>query len=112
MSKHTPGPWMLRSWKAAHGGNEPKYWIAHRGFVHDRLYMEGKVYELRTGQNKLLAIPMTEANARLIAAAPELLEALQAYDAWSAKVLPNDEDLRALREKIRAAIAKATRSQS
>lgn len=45
--------------------------------------------------------PMENANARLIAAAPELLEALKA-------MLDNGADYTATRDAARAAIAKAT----
>jgi hypothetical protein len=47
------------------------------------------------------------ANARLIAAAPDLLAACEAYAAWAATVTEGAPDLRPLREQIRAAIAKA-----
>ena len=52
------------------------------------------------------------ANGRLIAAAPDLLEACQEYAAWADKVFCKDAELRAIREKIRGAIAKATGEQS
>ena len=52
-----------------------------------------------------------KANAALMAAAPDLLEACQEYDAWADKVVCKDADLRVIREKIRAAIAKALGEQ-
>ena len=52
------------------------------------------------------------ANTRLMAAAPDLLEACQEYDAWADKVLCKDDDLRAIHEKMRAAIAKALGEKS
>ena len=45
---------------------------------------------------------------RLIAAAPELLEALEAYDAWTDKTFCTEPELKAIRNQIRAAINKAT----
>jgi hypothetical protein len=117
MSKHTPGPW-------AWGAN------------YDGLYGAGPDNDVLTHQsyeNMWLAYKRTagerEANARLIAAAPELLEALQAMldDAvvLSAKYLETFRDwapdatiqgwdkarwLRALAasDRAHAAIAKAT----
>lgn len=50
----------------------------------------------------------SDEDARLIAAAPDLLDALQSYLAWADKTICLDADLRAIRENARAAIAKAT----
>ena len=51
---------------------------------------------------------LSDEDARLIAAAPDLLDSLQSYLAWADKTICLDADLRAIREKVRAAIAKAT----
>lgn len=51
--------------------------------------------------------PITEANARLIASAPDLLEALEAVDNGYCC----GHDLSLVINEVRAAIAKATRSQ-
>lgn len=83
MSKHTPGPW--------------------------------KAYEGRLGMwsiaGELANIEMTEANARLIAAAPELLAAAKKIE-HSAKFLKNDYSEEAVEayEELVAAIAKAEES--
>ena len=90
--QHTPGPWA---------------YIVPDGYVvrHPQIYSDfGPVANATwLGENKL---DQLKANARLIAAAPELLEALEEIvsaadgDGWSQL----DADLR----KARAAIAKAT----
>ena len=87
MSKHTPGPW-INCPSTARG--------AAPGKVHVCYLTEDRGYEL---------LPQTEANARLIAAAPELLEALRlchlalgtSERSWGAK-----------QERIAAAFAAAT----
>ncbi|MFK1194762.1 hypothetical protein ACIUYC_25725 [Pseudomonas aeruginosa] len=53
-------------------------------------------------------IPEGEANAKLLAAAPELLEALQDLDALRGPFPPSDEAVEAAWLKATAAIAKAT----
>ncbi|MBW6267854.1 hypothetical protein KZ859_36170, partial [Pseudomonas aeruginosa] len=53
-------------------------------------------------------IETANANARLIAAAPELLEALQDLDALRGPFPPSDEAVEAAWRKASAAIAKAT----
>lgn len=99
MSKHTPGPWVHRI-RLDEGGNigtKDGYAICDMAYHYSSL-----------DRGEL------DANARLIAAAPELLEALQAI----AKFIPNtsseeggaakySENVRAA-DKVRAAIAKAT----
>lgn len=72
MSKHTPGPWKYgRPWSLSYGCG---LWLVTAEST-DR----GKANVLMQGdcQNHLSA-EEAEANARLIAAAPDLLEALQA----------------------------------
>jgi len=43
----------------------------------------------------------------LMAAAPELLGALKDNDAWAGKTICKDQELKAIRDQMRAAIAKA-----
>jgi len=102
---HTPGPWLVKE-SAAHGA-----WVAYR--------QENK-------QKTLTKIPSTIENARLIASAPDLLEALNQI-IWKlerkevsgskfdggvrcefAKIDRND----AVIAEARSAIAKATGEQS
>ena len=91
MSNHTPGPWM----HVPSGGN------------HDYL-----VYPEATGRDVAIVRDFSEANARLIAAAPEMLEALKVVlialgdEPHSDYPLCTDEDCAAC--MVEAAIAKAT----
>ena len=87
---HTPGPWIVE-----HPYGEPG------------VFVSGPRTELIA---KLYLVAEAEANAALIAAAPELLAALEKMVArWDALSV---EDLgpgcRAIADKARAAIAKAT----
>lgn len=88
MSKHTPGPWRFTS--RPHDGN------------YMRIHCSSDPNE---GDN--LRGYCGEANARLIAAAPDLLEACKAMLACCYDLERNDETIAAV-ETTRAAIAKAT----
>jgi hypothetical protein len=92
MSKHTSGPWTALA-------PAPGYRARWR---------------VCTGNELLLKLSLafnTEANAQLIAAAPELLEACkatwEALDEWATEREPNLEEIAQLREQARQAIAKA-----
>lgn len=77
MSKHTPGPWMK-----AERLNGPWWHISSSHSVGGRQAVACVHGESKRGATAYAE--MFEANARLIAAAPELLEALKlAYDAMS-----------------------------
>lgn len=97
MSKHTPGPWEAR--KALEAVYEQDFYIISSAGVVG-YWKGGKSWH--TDDKWVL----TEADARLIAAAPELLEALQAIT----DLYDTDEGCRSTPEYIaaRAAIAKAT----
>lgn len=92
MSKHTPGPWVaLKAEQAVH---EQDYYIAsERGVV--GYWKGGKSWH---DDDKWV---LTEADARLMAASPELLEALVA-------LVECEQTTPALWEAARSAIAKAT----
>ena len=96
MSKHTPGPWAVV-------GNRTKY-------VEARL-ISGLIQEVAacgpTAADKGYG-PQQEANARLIAAAPDLLEALIELADCGAEAWGED---RPCVKWARAAIAKATGEQ-
>ena len=87
--KHTPGPWTHLGWGDIHGHE------ANGGGVDI-----AAVY-LREEDEKWLA------NARLIAAAPDLLEALKACDEAMAYMSEYDIPL-TLPDQVKAAISKAT----
>jgi hypothetical protein len=92
--KHTPGPWHV------HDGD-------NRFLFVDSL-TEGSVC-------KIAANGHSEANAQLIAAAPELLEALEAaepflglaWEDWMTNAPNSAQQLEAILENVRAAIRKA-----
>lgn len=88
-TQHTPGPWI---WGDNFNG---LYGAGPRNEVLDYAGYEGM--SLRYG-------PSMQANARLIAAAPDLLEALQAIS----NPCLDDFSMSCVLEKARAAIAKAT----
>lgn len=101
-TKHTPGPWFIVGWE-----------------IHDRTTYFN-THGVRTGEtpNSICALhPMpcdnVDANARLIAAAPELLEALEHFIAFYSDENSNVYKgsmpvfLRGVRNEARAAIAKA-----
>ena len=69
MSKHTPGPWRI--------GKDPfSFESVNFGGI-------GKVFEPIAGGNKFKEdVAIAEANAHLIAAAPELLEACKVMADW------------------------------
>ncbi len=69
-AKHTPGPWWVET-EADAGEDEPTLYVCH----------SGTVCEVTTicnfGPSHWATIDTREANARLIAAAPDLLDALR-----------------------------------
>ena len=89
--QHTPGPWMPHHDKG-------------------RLYVETHRDDVICMVARGLGTPEDQANARLIASAPDLLEALRNL----ADLYDTDEGCRSLPEYIaaRAAIAKATGGES
>ena len=94
MSKHTPGPWLMRE-SATH--------VTVTNALGDAVFHDDK------------RIPCVMADARLIAAAPELLEACLAMIEWDDREKDHAVDFRKRMElceqafqKARAAIAKAT----
>lgn len=96
-AKHTPGPWFIT------GGEMTKYVEARIG---NRLLQEVAAVGPTVADDGYG--DQQQANARLIAAAPELLEALQAVLA-DVQDIDNDSCLSlGVGRKVQAAIAKAT----
>lgn len=101
-AKHTPGPWRLGEIRddqididaKRHGALARVAWLMDE----DKLL----------GKNS----PEQEANARLIAAAPELLEALEDLECEASAELDPTTSLNIAIECARAAIAKATAAES
>ncbi|MFU7023757.1 hypothetical protein ACM75T_30090 [Pseudomonas aeruginosa] len=92
MMKHTPGPWCQDKWGSlmTEGGQD----VLLRGIT-----------TISAGSDERIA--EAEANTRLISAAPELLEALEACVARITEEVADAEFLDEV-EQARAAIAKAT----
>lgn len=99
MSKHTPGPWMVRATKGAG-------WPTQVGYAID----------FNADQEQVVDFVYEEADARLIAAAPELLEALEYALPYLEACVPRPRnginadgsvDVNCV-DRARAAIAKAT----
>jgi len=98
MSEHTPGPWIaVGTWVEVENDNIPDICICGPNDI-------GQGNLARTDKEIM-------ANARLIAAAPELLEALQSFERtmwWSRHSFEVLEKDSTMRQMFRAAIAKAT----
>lgn len=102
--KHTPGPWKV---------SQPSYWIdapncCDRGPMHvaDARgwgHLTGKGHGAHGMEHKA-AIAIQEANARLIAAAPELLDACK----FAFAAMTTEGGRERARDVLVAAIAKAT----
>ena len=106
MSKHTPGPWLV----------EPSY---HSGPLGGEGFAIGAVFQWPEGENAFVGLAFTpaigvgpygsdhEANACLIAAAPDLLAALKAMmdGAYGNPAFPDENAL--VEEEAAKAIAKA-----
>ena len=93
MSKHTPGPWTVK--EDLHYGDE--FWYGGpKGFTIT-------VGPAVLGDTTKRTIPEQQANARLIAAAPELLACLKALQRFTEQLVFN----RDLAERVNAAITQA-----
>jgi hypothetical protein len=108
-TKHTPGPWSFDRWDE--NGTTRFYVSRSEGAPQDQHYNDVATIIADTCGGDLVAIQ--EANARLIAAAPELLEALQLVEFIYGEQL--DEKMLTCHAKfptagmyVRAALAKAT----
>jgi hypothetical protein len=103
--KHTPGPWIATSYDSiedAHDNGAFRWcddWPEERGRPSE--VWRGTTEGGATGLPG--SVETTEANARLIAAAPDLLAALEYIVAWN----PSDWSAEKARDLARAAIAKA-----
>ena len=85
-ASHTPGPWIV-NWRLAGGGQHPEFPILHYAGIEGGEYADDpQIQPLR------IAGYIRKPDAHLIAAAPDLLEALKAvialsdrkHDAWDA----------------------------
>jgi hypothetical protein len=104
MSRHTPGPWAYSRWDQF---GDTRFYVAQaEGAPYTPDYSDVATLIAETVSDERVQIQ--EANARLIAAAPELLEAL--VDVMFRHVPFSDKSPYA--EKARAVIAKATGGQA
>lgn len=95
-TKFTKGKWTFSPMKGTHG----------HCFAAQVWDEEG--HNLATIETKNGAIEAS-ANAKLIAAAPEMFNLISEIDAWlSFNVSPNKEDIKTLRESLQNIIKKAT----
>jgi len=100
-TKHTPGPWTIHHYEWL-----PKGHVSIDALFHGELALV--VWKMEDDEQS----PECEANARLIAAAPELLEALQRCVGQLRELsFKNDRITRCL-EGAHRAIAKATGSEA
>ena len=95
MSKHTPGPWFCPT--PLHG----TFYVEAR--------IDGGMLQEVASCGPTAEPSQQAANARLLAAAPELLESLESALKLIELVMPIDGDVT---RKARAAIAKATGSEA
>ena len=112
MSQHTPGPWTANTTRRA--------WLGGRALPATILCPQGHRLAVIDGEQDIWTADGNDvdeatmqardhANARLIAAAPELLEACKAILAWADReCMPQGGKYDGPWEVIEAAIAKAT----
>ena len=96
MSAHTPAPWTVQQLETNHNGYDWPTFAIRSANTNCCLAVVGDVDRYHADQN--------EANARLIAAAPELLAALIACQTIINREVPDGH----IAASMRAAIAKAT----
>ncbi len=106
--KFTPGPWHFEPCNIGSEKNRYNPIVTHEGGNVARIFADVAMPGLTS---KAPDLETAEANARLIAAAPDLLEAckvtLKALDAeWGGEATDGDNTVR---HAMRAAIAKATK---
>lgn len=100
-NKHTPGSWRylpnLRFTQEQ----------AHDGYAYPYLIYAGAEFVAQIATDQMCEFSKDEDNARLIAAAPDLLAALQIAEGIIHNAIDNGVPVRAHLAYIRAAIAKA-----
>lgn len=103
-TKHTPGPWKYSSWEQF---GDTRFYVSQKeGAPYTPNYSDVASLISETVSGERVAIQ--EANARLIAAAPELLAALHDCLAFLENDCPLDLPCAPEIRAARAAIAKAT----
>lgn len=97
MPKHTPGPWKVSD------DVDETVWVSAKAQDNVICDIVGRIWDFEAKTSQITDEDI--ANARLIAAAPEMLEALENI-VWSLDHL-DDIDIRNQKESILNAIAKA-----
>ena len=101
-TKHTPGPWTIKAWYYRRPGSGESWFIFDS--KDQVMHSPGGDAGTMRSPEPYTGYGFTEADARLIAAAPELLEALELV----MHRLVDRHELDEAAVKARAAIAKAT----
>lgn len=106
-ASHTPGPWKIGASQYIYTSYDSK----GKG-VGDQ---QGYYTDIRVGKSHVevwghnTSKSETEANAKLIAAAPDMLEVIQQADAWlSFNQKPDADQIRVFRKSLQEVIKKAT----
>jgi hypothetical protein len=105
-NKHTPGPWTIEQWQRGSKGLKLAI-LAPPDASGDNDYQVAVVSRVYNPLFNETSFP-DDANARLIAAAPDMYEALKECEVFiSGLKLDNTVDLPSCLERINAAIARA-----
>lgn len=93
MTQHTPGPWHVRASFDTDVVGADGYVLADAAGVHLAEMWDGNSghWALVPGSHRDICEHEAAANARLIAAAPELLALAEAYSQWEADLILSDE---------------------
>lgn len=109
--KHTPGPWKTVRREVLEDGSVYPAHIVGGPEDHQVCTLEAPVIAELAVKEPEWGWGIRDANARLLTAAPDLLEALQSLDSLRGAFAPSDSEIKAAWDKATAAIAKATGAQ-
>jgi hypothetical protein len=104
MSKHTPGPWELREYKQE---KVVSSWNVHIGEYQVHIFPYKRIYSDDRQLSGFVQDDQVMADAHLIAAAPELLEALKALETMTERHRLSGYPISDAQKAARAAIERA-----